>query len=278
MAKILVLDGDSAAALAITRSAGRAGHEVAVGAHRGAFAAAQLSRYCRARLEYPLATEAAREFVEVVLRYVRDHPVDLVIPVTDRTLGPLSKYREQFTAICRAAMPLHNAMELVSDKFRTIELARSLGIQVPRTRLLRSAEELSQSGEFQLPLVVKDRFSIRWIDDVARTGKTSYAYSAAEAHSRIDERIRDAGDVLIQEFVPGTGTGFSCFVIDGKTYLPFQWERVREADPRGSASSARKSVPLEKSIAYRARNYWLGWASKASRWWSTSGLLTAILY
>jgi len=34
------------------------------------------------------------------------------------------------------------------------------------------------------------------------------------------ERLRVSGDVLIQEFVSGTGIGY-CFVVGGRVFLPF---------------------------------------------------------
>ena len=248
LAKILVLDGDSAAALAITRSAGQAGHWVAVGAHRGAFAAAELSRYCRTSLEHPIPADTPNEFIESVVAFAREHAVNLILPVTDRTLGPLATQRGRFDGVCRIAMPSQAAFEFASDKYRTIELARSIGITVPRTCLIPSTTELSRSAEFGFPLVVKDRFSVRWTMQKAVPGTTAYAFSPADLGSRVTERIDAAGDVLVQEFISGTGVGFSCFAVEGKASLPFQWERVREVDPRGSASSARKSIPLEKKI------------------------------
>lgn len=236
----------------MTRSAGRSGHWVAVGAHQGSFAAAQLSRYCRATLEYPDATKAPREFVEAVFTYARDRQFDLVIPATDRTLGPLSKSLEQFAETCRVAMPAAAALEFASDKYRALELAQSLGIDIPRTHLIQSPDDLPRIQDFGKPWVIKDRSSIRWIGGEGVAGTTAYAYSHSEAETKAADRIRAAGDVLAQEFICGTGVGFSCFVIGGKAYLPFQWERVREVDPRGSASSARKSVPLNGELASRS--------------------------
>jgi predicted ATP-grasp superfamily ATP-dependent carboligase len=247
LAKILVLDGDSAAALAITRSAGRAGHWVAVGTDQNSFAPARLSRYCRMSLEYPISTDVPDEFVESVLAFVREHGINLILPVTDRTLGPLTKHRERFAGVCRVAGPLPSALEFASDKYRTSELARALGITVPKTWLIQSAAELSRCAAFGFPLVVKDRFSVRWINEKAIFGTTAYVFSAAEAEHKVSERI-SAGDALVQEFISGTGVGFSCLVVEGKAFLPFQWERVREVDPRGSASSARKSIPLEEKV------------------------------
>lgn len=252
LARILVLDGHSSAALSVTRSAGRAGHWVAVGANPGLFAAAKLSRFCRAELSYPISTSVPEVFVDSVLEFARSQSIDLIVPVTDWTLGPLSAQRTRFNGTCRVAMPSDPALISASDKYRTIELAQSIGISVPKTTLVRALDDLApcQSGPF--PLVVKDRFSVRWIDGKAVFGSVTYAYSPDELRSKVADRVKTAGDVLVQEFVFGVGVGFSCFVSGGKAFVPFQWERVREVDPRGSASSARKSVPLDSSLVSRS--------------------------
>jgi predicted ATP-grasp superfamily ATP-dependent carboligase len=248
LARILVLDGHSAAALAVTRSAGQAGHWVGVGANRGLFAAAALSRYCRAKLDYPVSTSQPDAFVDSVLEFARVQAIDLVIPITDWTLGPLSAQRERFAGICRVAMPSQAAVEFASDKYRTIKLAESIGIGVPRTLLVESIGDLAQCKGWPFPLVVKDRFSVRWTGGKAVFGSVAYAYSSPELESKVAERLGTAGDVLVQEFTSGIGIGFSCFVVGGKAFLPFQWRRIREVDPRGSASSARKSIPLDASL------------------------------
>jgi predicted ATP-grasp superfamily ATP-dependent carboligase len=253
LARILVLDGHSAAALPVTRSAGRAGHWVAVGANRGAFAAAKLSRYCRVALDYPVSTSEPQAFVQSILEFVRANQIDLVVPLTDWTLGPLCTERKRFSGLCPLAMPSQSAVEFASDKFRTIELAQEIGIGVPKTCLVRSLADLSGLKEFGFPAVVKDRFSVRWIQQKAVFGSVAYAYSPEDLQERVADRLETAGDVLVQEFVSGQGIGFSCFIAGGKTFLPFQWLRVREVDPRGSASSARKSIALDDGLVSQSQ-------------------------
>jgi predicted ATP-grasp superfamily ATP-dependent carboligase len=248
-AKILVLDGHSAAALALTRSAGKAGHWVAVGADNNLFAAAKLSRYCSASFSYPPATEGAHAFMDAVVAFVRKVSIDLLVPVTDWTLGPVSRERERFAGLCRVAVPSQPALDAASDKYTSLRLAQSCGISTPRTLLLESMSDLAKWEGQAFPVVVKDRSSIRWIGDRAASGSVAYAYSAADLETLVQQRLQVASDVLIQEFISGTGIGFSCFVASGKAFLPFQWERVREVDPRGSGSSARKSTSLDSSLA-----------------------------
>ncbi|HMK22106.1 MAG TPA: hypothetical protein VK466_07205 [Terriglobales bacterium] len=249
MARILVLDGQSSAALAFTRSAGRAGHWVAVGANRGLFAPAKLSRYCREVLDYPPSTEDAAAFGGTIVEFVRSRSIELVIPITDWTTQPISEQRAQFEGICRVALPPHEAVLAAADKYRTIELARSQGMAVPRTWLIKNdANGLDSLREANFPLVVKDRFSARWINGKAVLGSVSYAFNREELRESIGKRVQDTGDVLVQEFVFGTGMGVSLFITAAEMFLPFQWERIREIDPRGSASSARKSMPLDRHL------------------------------
>ncbi len=249
MAKILVLDGHAAAALAFTRSLGRAGHWVAVGANRGVFASAKLSKYCRLSFEYPVSTADTAAFAVSVAEFASANQIDLIIPVTDWTTLPLAHHREQVHFPCPIVLPDAGALNLASDKYRTIELARSLGIPVPSTWLISSSREMETLPQLTFPVVVKDRFSVRWVDNKAVFGSVAYAYSQEELAIRIADRLQAAGDVLIQEFVRGTGIGFSCFSLDGDARIPFQWRRIRETDPRGSGSSARRSIAVDPITA-----------------------------
>lgn len=248
MARILVLDGHSAAALAFTRSAGRAGHWVAVGANDGLFAAAKLSRYCQSSFDYPPSTDDADAFVNTIREFARNHSIDLVVPISDWTLQPLSEQRESFHNLCRIALPPQDAVVAASDKYRTVELAGSLGIAVPRTWLIRNVADLAALPELPYPIVVKDRFSVRWTKGKALFGTVAYAYQRDDLTRQVSEHLERAGDVLVQEFVFGTGIGYSFFVAGDHTYLPFAWQRIREVDPRGSASSCRKSIALEETL------------------------------
>jgi len=248
LARILVLDGHSPAALAFTRSLGRAGHWVAVGAQTNIHAPALVSRYCRLAFRYPVSTDDAAGFIDFLLDFLRQQSVELVVPMTDWTISPLSQYRDRFCEVSKLALGPHAALETSSDKFQTISIARELGVPIPKTVLIRSATDLETIETANFPVVVKDRFSARWQGNRARFGSVSYAYSEDDLLKQVEERLAAAGDVLVQEFVPGTGVGFSSFAVGGELYAPFEWVRVREVDPRGSGSSARKSVSLSPEI------------------------------
>jgi predicted ATP-grasp superfamily ATP-dependent carboligase len=249
-----VLDGHSAAALAITRSLGRAKHWVAVGSNRGIDAPAELSRYCRLSTRYPIPSEDASGFVETVLQFARKNEIELIIPVTDFTIAPLSQNRHQFQGVSRLALGPHAAIEVAADKFRTICLARDLEIPVPETILVSSTEDLGRAAaNWDFPVVVKDRFSMRWKGNRAVLGSVAYAYSIEDLKTKVGHRLKEAGDVLIQRFIQGAGVGFSCLAAEANVCLPFMWLRVRETDPRGSGSSAQLSIPLMAGVQEASR-------------------------
>ncbi|MGO9269594.1 MAG: ATP-grasp domain-containing protein [Terriglobia bacterium] len=248
MPRVLVLDGHCSAGLAFTRSLGRAGYLVAVGSNRGVLAPATLSRYCRLSFEYPVSTDEPANFAEAVLRFVREQRIDLIAPMTDWTTFPLVQRQKQFRGLARLAAPSLAALEITSDKYRTIALARELNVPVPETLLVRCIDDLAPARGWPYPIVVKDRFSVRWLADKAVFGSASYAHSWDDLLSKVRQRLERLGDVLVQAFVGGVGVGFSCFALEGKAYLPFQWQRIREEDPQGGASSARKSVALDSQV------------------------------
>jgi hypothetical protein len=179
---------------------------------------------------------------------VQKEEINLVAPMTDWTVFPLSRHREQFQGVARLLVPPHEALEIASDKHKTVLMARALNISVPETLLVSSLEDLGRLRNLDFPLVIKDRFSVRWLDDRAVFGSTDYAYSRDDLLQIVTKRLNRAGDVLVQRFAGGLGVGFSCFAVGGSVHLPFQWERLRELDPRGSGSCARKSVALDPQI------------------------------
>lgn len=246
---MLVLDGHSPGGLAFTRSLGRAKHWVAVGSNLGIHAPAESSRYCRLSFRYSVPSENVSGFVEAVLQFARTNGIELIVPVTDWTALPLSKYRDRFEGVCRLALGPHSALETAADKFKTVSLARELGIPVPETALIQSIDDLNrQTANCDFPVVVKDRFSARWEGNRAILGSVAYAYSRDDLREKVAQRLKEAGDVLVQQFVAGEGIGFSSLATEQDVLLPFMWLRLRETDPRGSGSSASMSIPVSDEV------------------------------
>jgi protein-tyrosine-phosphatase len=129
---VLVLDGDTPAALAVVRSLGRRGHrvEVASSAHR---AVASLSRYCERDFSYPDPLRDARGFEAALVGRLTRRPYALVIPATAATIRPLMRIRDAVEARAPLAMSSNDSLATALSRSRTHELARALSIPVVPT-------------------------------------------------------------------------------------------------------------------------------------------------
>jgi glutathione synthase/RimK-type ligase-like ATP-grasp enzyme len=81
-----------------------------------------------------------------VLQFARNNEIDLIIPVTDFTIAPLSQNRHQFQGVSCLAVGPHAAIEVAADKFRTICLARELRIPVPESVLVSSTDDMGRAA------------------------------------------------------------------------------------------------------------------------------------
>lgn len=247
-ARILILDGHSSASLAFVRSLGRAGYWVMSAATIGVFSATAQSRFCRAHREYPNPLDDVEEFVSAIRKIVQEYSIDLVVPMTDATVWPIAQAQGEFGVTTKLATPSRESIELVSDKYQTVVLAEKLGVPTPRTILLRADADLMVMEEWSYPVVIKDRFSIKWKNGKGVSGGVAFAYTFNELLAKVEMRLAKVDELLVQEFFSGDGIGFSCFAAGGKFFHPFEWLRLREKDPRGSGSSARKSIPLDENV------------------------------
>jgi predicted ATP-grasp superfamily ATP-dependent carboligase len=215
--RVLVTDASYKNALAAIRNLGRHDVEITGGAVRR-IAPGLFSRYTSSRMVYP-APAREDEFVEAIIRTIEKDGVDVVLPVGGETTRVLSNHKSR--VIQHAALPVadSSAMEIASDKAKTMELAARLGVPIPRT--FASAAEVDR-----FPVVVKA---------AQGSGDVHYVNSADEL------RATDTGGALIQEYVPGEGFGFFALFVDGRERAIFMHRRLREYPVTGGASTAAES-------------------------------------
>jgi predicted ATP-grasp superfamily ATP-dependent carboligase len=246
--RVLVLDGHSSAALAFVRALGRAGCTVAVGYQKDQLAEAAHSRYCQARFEYDPPLSGASHFVEVVGEYVERNRIEFVIPTTEATLWPMAKYRERLGPETTVGAPALSAIEATSDKFWVFRNAKAIGFSTPETLLVRSLADLKPTSSWPFPIFIKDRCSVGWVDDHGVPGSVDYASTKEALERKVQARVQRSGEAIVQAYSPGVGIGLSCFMVAGRAHLPFQWQRLREKDPRGSGSSCRISLAPRRDL------------------------------
>lgn len=241
--RFLVTDADNRAALAVTRSLGRAGHYVAVAHHRHPSLASS-SRFCRHRLVVPDPLTNPDDFVGGIARAVADLALQAVIPVSEITTNTLAKAIEAGKLSTRICTPSHTQLELAADKQRTLELGRRLGVPVPQTIVVDNPNQAFDEPKFPYPVVVKPARSRVWSGGKWHSNSVSYAHSSAHLRTIIGSLAQPQFPVLIQERIEGPGIGiFACYD-NGRLLALFSHKRIREKPPSGGVSVLRESIPV----------------------------------
>lgn len=247
---VLILDADQPSALAIVRSLARRGIAVHVASDAPNPLAAH-SRHVQGLLQYPdpLREEAA------FIRWMADctHRFGLIIPVTERTVVPLLRHRQQLDD-SRIAIAPSAALEQALDKDRTVALALALGIAVPLSITLHALDGLADAAaRIGWPVVVKPARSVGQGDSQRVQLSVSYAHNLTELQAQAGHALR-FGPVILQEFFQGDGIGIELIADQGMLRYAFQHRRLHEVPLTGGGSSLRISeaiVPALQAAATR---------------------------
>ena len=174
-ARVLVTDAGRGSAIAVIRSLGRRGLHVIATDHDRRSPGFR-SRYAAERIVLPDPAADPAGVVDRLHALAAAGRVDLIVPVTDEVLLPLSDARERFDGLCALAIPDRAALATAGDKAATLELARRLGVPVPPTVVARTADEaLAAASDLGWPVVLKPASSRVVRDGVVERFEVVYA-------------------------------------------------------------------------------------------------------
>ena len=241
---VLVTDGDTRAALAITRSLGRKGHRIVVG-EKTHPSLASVSRYCSEGWMYPDPLKRPADFLDDLLRTVKEKRIDVLLPVTEITTGLATENAGRIAGSCRLPFPRNDAFRTASNKLEILRLAERLGVPVPATRVLyeKGVDAVNIAG-LSYPVVVKPHRSRILTVNGWQAAGVSYARDPAELFDLLGKKGSWEYPILLQERITGPGIGvFVCYQ-NGELVSLFGHRRIREKPPSGGVSVLRESVPV----------------------------------
>ena len=250
---VLVLDGQFMSALAIARSLGQRGIRVIL-ASTDSSPLAGRSRYVSAHHRYADPAEATDIFLDDIAAIIERYRPDLLIPVTEKTLIPISEQRDRFQALTSVALPPVDALITVLDKQATADLAASLSIPTPLSFLTSDEFSLQQaSDQTGFPVVLKPIRSVsRQEGGIGPQLAVTYAFNAEEL-PRIAQPLLEHGEVVLQEYFQGEGIGIELIAEQGVVRYAFQHRRLHEMPLSGGGSSLRESVPISPRLLDAAK-------------------------
>lgn len=248
--RILVLDADSNAGLAVVQSLGAAGCELVVGASKRNGPAFS-SRWVRETTVYPDPMVDAPAFKAWMAEWIRHNDVALVIPVTECTLVPLHEMRDDAVLMPKVAMPAKEVLDRVLDKERLRTLAAELDIPVPASAIVTSADDLADDRMDEWmsegAAVVRTIKSKVWKGDVAHEFPTVLVRSREELVKVVLERV-DVVPVQVQQWVPGRGLGVELLAKGGTILMSMAHERLHEVPLTGGGSSYRRTIEMPADL------------------------------
>ena len=260
--RVLVTDGDNRATLAITRALGRLGHYVIVGGHRSD-AIAQASRFCRQRAVYPDPVADSDGFVAAVVRLVRDHEIEVLIPVADVTTFLVTAHRDKFPCVVPCAEA--SVVARAANKVDVLNTAARIGVPVPASVVVDDSRQVPPMDHLGFPVVIKP-----WKSRIATSqGWASTAVSYADTPTALaqDLAARPAHEfpVLLQEMLVGPGVGVFACVHEGRVVATFSHRRLRERPPWGGVSVLSSSAEVDAAAGGHATRLLaaIGWQGVA---------------
>lgn len=244
---VLVLDAGLRQSLVTIRSLGRRGLRVTALeiAHK---VPAFSSRWCQQQIICP-AEEGTEHYLEYLEQVLDATGARVLITSSDGTVALLRQQRARLEQRVRIALARDPALGIAVNKDQTLEIARRLGLHIPRGVSISSVGEVEAAlREIGLPAVIKPVES--WVEQDAERARILAQLVATpdEARRAVEELTALGGSVLFQQFLTGRREGVHFLYSQGRVYGRFaQWAK-RTDPPLGGSSVLRQSIAVPEDI------------------------------
>lgn len=242
--KALVLGTDSRMFLSVARSLGRGGVEVHAAWYEPD-ALALRSRYLSRLHSLPPYHPTDMTWKKALLELMARERFDLVLPCTEMEANACQQHRADLEKYGRVYTLPAEVYDILLSKSRTTDLARSMGVRVPRevpvTDAGQSEELIAQLG---LPVVLKPLTPMSATSQARRNVRKAYAL--AELLQLLPDMLQ-AGPLVAQENFIGQGVGVELLLQEGEPLLTFQHRRIHEP-LHGGPSAYREGVAVSPEL------------------------------
>jgi predicted ATP-grasp superfamily ATP-dependent carboligase len=262
----VILDGEQRSALAATRSLGRRGIKVIVGAEKIP-SLSSCSRYCGASFTYPSPYDDPDGFLRALKNLSRASRDSILFPMTDVTLTEILSNRMELPESVLLPFVDYEKYLQVTDKIHLYRLGMEMNVPLPATLISTDFDDRENLMEavrkFGFPVVVKPAFS------KIRTGKGWI--DAKVYHVREETNLRNvfSYDIfrhypfLVQKRIEGPGVGIFLLMKDGKVLARFAHRRIREKPPSGGVSVLCESIEppadaIQAAVKILSELHWTG--------------------
>ncbi len=244
--KVLLLDGECRTALAVVRSLGAKGVKVTVCSHSCA-ALAAASKYAYSRVLCPNPHLQPEKYKDWVSATVRSSCPDMLLPVTDLSLGLCLSREKELRKMCGLPFPSESECENAANKWNLLQLAQSLGLKIPQSVYLAPGDKaaLEAAQAFSYPASIKAALSVSEQEGERIKLGTSYPSSYAQLEEIVGRQPQVG--FLLQERIFGSGVGVFALCHQGRVLTHFCHRRILEKPPSGGESVLCESIPEDEA-------------------------------
>lgn len=248
--RILVLDGESRASLAVVRSLAKLNVEIGV-ASDNRWAISAFSNGCDVFFPCPSPKHNRAEYQSWLLNLVTEWQPSCLLPITDLSLSVVCERYDDYAKLCHLPFPSNETLKTVQDKVALLKIAAELGITVPSTIDAQALDtnEIQALRESKAGFVVKPRRADLAPPEVLARKHVQY-FSSGEDLLRNFSGNPDLSNLIIQERISGYGLAVSALFNRGECRATFCHRRILEKPPSGGVSVLSESIsPAEAPVA-----------------------------
>ena len=247
--KILILDGNERASLAVIRCLGKHKLHTIAGAESKNNLASK-SKYCKSSICYTSPYLNPVEFINNLVLISQTHGISMIIPITDVTTSLISKFKHKFKNV---TIPIadNGQIENLSNKYNLFKVAEKLNLPTPNTHYIDSIDQIPAVQEsLSFPAVLKPFKSIIITNDnKILSTSVKIANNLEQFHNIIKNNIEfTEHPFLIQEYIEGHGAAYFVLYHKNQLIADFSHRRIKEKPPSGGVSVLCESMPIDPTM------------------------------
>lgn len=186
-----------------------------------------------------------------IVEYIKKNEINYVIALGEVQICALNEYRVELEKHAMLLFPEDSKMQLVLDKSKTLDLAGSLGLEVPKSLLVDNKDDLGKITSIPLPLIIKPSFrSFRSAEKRKSDFRIKYYSSYDKAGEFLRECINMDYPCLVQERLSGEETCVAFLRYHKRIIAHCQFNFAALSDVPGIPSIKESAATLPELYEY----------------------------
>ena len=214
-----------------------------------------VSKYVQESIHIPHPESETARFIECLVDLASRVPGSPLFPVSDESLKIVSTNKPVLENYYTVACADWEIIQKLLEKNFTYDLARSIGVPIPRTSTPASMDEVIAFGkDLDYPCLVKPVESHRYYSLFRR--KIVKANNFTQLLAAYQEAERAGLKVMLQELIPGEdrlGVNYNSYFWNGQPIVEFTAKKIRSAPPELGSPSAVVSQQVPEVLEFGRR-------------------------